>query len=777
MSALLSRRCLDSTLVSRVRAEMLRRASNGVALRASLPADELECLPRGAGGVEHAPDRFDQGVRQPNATHPEATILRFPGDASASGPNHSVAGRPRREADAGSARKQWAQFPRLPIPRSLLWKAVAGVTMAASATAGLLPPLLAITTTSRVTDQLAPRVASRTAIWILDRENQPLGVLPQDGESPHEAGIRSRQVNSDFARALRILETGSDYFGISPRHLVAAAACATWRTVWGGAQAAQESCPGGSTLLMQVSTQLRGGKANRDAMERKWTEIRDAMPLSVSLPPGYSSEDQLIADQLPFGTAGGRTIIGLETAAQILFGRSAGELSLAQSALLAAMPKRQVALFCAQPSSRTMALMHSRWSRIRQRAQYALMRAFAGDARLGAALAEVRAMPDRFNPAPLPPALTLGMTPDLSCAAAMDPVRRTDLVDASMRSIVAREIASLPRPDGLPITDIQLATAIADQRAFKTQIEGALRVVESSQRGRWLRPLLPQAGGADVLAFTVDEGGALTGYYASNARGLGQERRRLGSQSKLAALLAFAAAGRDWRSVLCNHSWNGLHNANGDPGFSNCSDPRAQMTVETAFARSSNLPLLHELRQIDPAIVARAARNAGFTDLGEDLPYAIAFGVAESTPLQVAAMEAAISRGVSGEPAMARIPRAIVRYRVDGRWLQPPSQWVDLRPYFTSERARRLFAAAGGAPLGRADGTLHRIIANDLLPGEVAKSGTDQRDDGLTYAKAAVGARRGRSWFAMVAADRGPVSRSGVNVYALAGAVRRHSLQ
>ena len=786
MSAPLFPRYVESTVVTRFRAASLRKASFGRGDRGS-EGDWRTC-PKAASewaqfdDDQRLTDELRRGLVFPARTISRkestagATILRFPSFAPEV--NRAPCGRlPATEP----AETRWlVASPLRPVGRLLsgtrTWKAAAAAALLSTGPAAVLPPLVAYSTPARVEQELAPLVAARTAIWIRDGEGLPLGVLPQNGELGSPTGIRSPRANADFSRALRFLETRTDYFGISPQHLVRSMGCFGWRALWWGRREAQANCPGGSTLLMQASTQLRGGKANRGTIERKSTEIRDALALSVTLPPGYASQDQFIADNLPFGSAGGRSIVGVESASLILFGRSASALSLAQAVVLAATPKRQLALYCVQPSPQTLGDLHGRWTQIRHRAEHALINSFTDDTRVPEALAEIRAMPAHIRPAPLPPIFTSGMTPEAACASALDPVRRTELTDSSMRTIISTEIPALPRPNGLPIAEIQLATTIERQRNFKADVEASLRTLERVQRGSLLRSLLPGSGSADVLAFTADGSGALTGFYVSNGRGLAREQRRLGSQSKLAALLAFAAAGRSAHSILCNRAWNGLRNADGDAGFEDCDDPRAQVSLQTAFGRSLNLPILEELRRIDPAIIARAAEDAGFTDLGGDLPYAIAFGVAEATPLRVAATTAALSRGIAGQQALARVPRAIVRYRVGDQWLIPPTEWADLRHYFASERGRHLIAMAGGAPLSLHNGTLRAIATTGLQPGEVAKSGTDARADNLTFAKTAVGAASGRSWFAMVAAARGPVGRSGINIYALAATVRRNTL-
>jgi len=742
---------------------------------------------------EHGPRRFSNPAQAPVTPdvgdHVEAGPAEAPTDPARSGivipfnPRSLGSGsRERNDEDPPITRVARTAAAR---PRSALAAAArrAGlialtVTTAGASAAALFPPLLEFSSVGRVTEDIGPRIAARTAVWVRDRDGVALGTLPQDGSLQSIAVIPTQSVGVDFAQALRTLETQHTYFGVSPHRSAQAVLCFSVTALLRGREHAEENCPGGSTLLMQAATTLRGGKAGRNVIERKWTEHRDAAALSITLPAGYTNEDQFIASNLLFGYAGGRPIIGLGSASLILFGRRASQLSLAEAAILAATPKRQLAFYCATPTQATLGRLRTRWQEIRVRADYALTQGFPGDPRLATARSEVRAMADRITPAPLSAVATQGMTPSEACLAAADPVRRLELTDSSLRSLLARELQNLPRPGGRPIEEIRLSTTIEQQRIFKASVVNALREMSGNQTGRWNRPLVGGENRADVLALTAARDGGITGLYASSARGLVSEQRRLGSLSKLVALLAFAAAGRGPEAILCNRASGGLRNANGDRGYTDCRDPRAAVSLQTAFAQSLNLPILDGLRRIEPAILAQAANDAGFVHRGGDLAYAIAFGVAEAAPEQVAALAAAMARGASGQPAIAPIPHAIRQYRIDGRWHRAPLRWVDLRFYFRNERVRTLIAAAGGAPLRSPDGTLRGIVpAEGPVLGELAKSGTDAREQLVTYAKTAVGAGPGGSWFAMVAADRGPVGDRHVGIRPLVAVARSHAFR
>ncbi len=99
---------------------------------------------------------------------------------------------------------------------------------------------------------------------------------------------------------------------------------------------------GGSTLTQQLIKQIyfsdEAASANRGGITRKIKELI----LSIELEKMYSKE-QIIAMYLNESPYGGRRN-GIESAAQTYFGKSAKELTLAESALLAAVPNNPAIL-------------------------------------------------------------------------------------------------------------------------------------------------------------------------------------------------------------------------------------------------------------------------------------------------------------------------------------------------------------------------------------------------------------------------------------------------
>src|SRR6476646_6731277 len=97
---------------------------------------------------------------------------------------------------------------------------------------------------------------------------------------------------------------------------------------------------GGSTLTMQLVRNLYTGDRKR-TFARKIKEAKLAEDLE-SLHPGLRGKKWILTKYLnnvPYGTVGGQTAVGVQAAARIFFDKPAAELSLEQSALLAGLPQ------------------------------------------------------------------------------------------------------------------------------------------------------------------------------------------------------------------------------------------------------------------------------------------------------------------------------------------------------------------------------------------------------------------------------------------------------
>ncbi len=96
---------------------------------------------------------------------------------------------------------------------------------------------------------------------------------------------------------------------------------------------------GGSTLTMQLVRTLYA--SNERNITRKIREAKLAEELE-NLHPGPEGKRWILNEYLnnvPYGTAGGQEIIGVQAAARAFFGKPARDLTLSQSALLAGLPQ------------------------------------------------------------------------------------------------------------------------------------------------------------------------------------------------------------------------------------------------------------------------------------------------------------------------------------------------------------------------------------------------------------------------------------------------------
>ena len=96
---------------------------------------------------------------------------------------------------------------------------------------------------------------------------------------------------------------------------------------------------GGSTLTMQLVRNMYQGGRER-TINRKIREAKLATEIEARH-PGAEGKRWILNEYInnvPYGTVGGQTAVGVGAAARVLFGKSSSELTLSQSALLAGLP-------------------------------------------------------------------------------------------------------------------------------------------------------------------------------------------------------------------------------------------------------------------------------------------------------------------------------------------------------------------------------------------------------------------------------------------------------
>ncbi len=174
-------------------------------------------------------------------------------------------------------------------------------------------------------EELAKRVAN-TVNTYLDRNGELL--WEDKGSGDYRLVVDGSDISTYMRQATVAIEDKNFYshIGIDPRGI----ARATYVTLTGGA------VQGGSTLTQQLIKQVyfsdEAGDRGIGGIPRKIKE----MILAIEIEKMYSKEEiiTLYLNESPYG--GRRN--GVESAAQTYFGKSAKDLNLSESALLAAIP-------------------------------------------------------------------------------------------------------------------------------------------------------------------------------------------------------------------------------------------------------------------------------------------------------------------------------------------------------------------------------------------------------------------------------------------------------
>jgi penicillin-binding protein 1A len=174
-------------------------------------------------------------------------------------------------------------------------------------------------------DQMQPIDEGANSV-IYAADGTPLGFIQSDeARTP----ISLDKIPEDLQKATIAIEDSRFYEhgGVDPEGILRAA----WANVSSG-----QTREGGSTITQQLARNLYIADPQRD-LERK---IKEAA-IAEEIESAHSK--QWILDQYlntaSYGTIEGRTAVGVEAAAQTYFSKSAKELDLAQSALLAGLPQ------------------------------------------------------------------------------------------------------------------------------------------------------------------------------------------------------------------------------------------------------------------------------------------------------------------------------------------------------------------------------------------------------------------------------------------------------
>lgn len=397
---------------------------------------------------------------------------------------------------------------------------------------------------------------------------------------------------------------------------------------------------GASSLSMMLVRSMRHDAPDPRAswvgvLRRKLVELRDGPILHHNL--SADDFDRWLAMHLPLiqGTkdsALGGSIYGLEAAGQVLFCRSAEQLTPGEQALLAAAVKQPI-LIGLPTEDATQSRINAIWERHKTRARYGLQNSGLSPAVIVQATEELDQLPP---PAPCIPPVMASVLPD-------DPVKRfrtaADPARRAMHTLgyggLAEVIGELQEANGYywrrTVSRVQLTLDGVANARFQDTIKQSLAKVEQTLMGHLRQSLqmpLKEKKTADdekgteeqktaiVLVAVADEQGRIVRFFSNrldsayvggrplrDAQGHYQrerETRRIASLGKMPLALLLAERGDHWnRWIYCNRALPPLTNPDGHSGVKSCSGPKAYYRPVEVFGASFNLPLLDTAKTLD----------------------------------------------------------------------------------------------------------------------------------------------------------------------------------
>lgn len=514
---------------------------------------------------------------------------------------------------------------------------------------------------------------------------------------------------------------------------------------------------GASTLPMMLVRSISHqspGASIADTLRRKRQELDHAPVLMRHLWGEQGKEMQRwLAMHVPLavgarGSRMGGALYGLEVTARTLFGKGAGDISQGEQLVLAAAFKYNVVLAPGDDDA-GMKLAAKQWQRIRERASLCLRPDIVGAENVVPVTRDLQRMP---LPHPL-------VAPDLDAILPDSPAERFAILANPFRrarffagheSMAA--IAELRDRFGNDwresVTAIGLTVDAVQAANCRQAILKALARVEA-RRSDLTKRVVGQAGDAtaQVSGALADDQGEIRCfhtntfdpiYFGSNSKRDENGRYRperedqpIGSVGKVAAAILFARHGDTAKTAYCNEFREGIHNANGDQGVTQCGQGD-WFAARDVFARSLNLPLLWRLASIDDAEATALARRLNLV-VPPDTPSrtALALGTVAGTPRTVQGMMAATLHSALGRTEKAKLP-TLIRWRdimSGGNFSRdtkiPPTE-LDLGGAL-STAGRRYLRDVLQAPLNR--GTLRGLSTwhpanNPRIGTHLAKTGT-----------------------------------------------------
>jgi len=470
---------------------------------------------------------------------------------------------------------------------------------------------------------------------------------------------------------------------------------------------------GGSTLPMQLARVIYKTPPSRSEgaltkLGRKMSEWWIAPVIYAELTRGGDSTrlKQWTANHLWLAQrAGGTSLHGVELAAQIVFGREAKDLSIAQQFVLASAVNKPIILL--EGSERLNAVRLDRWRYVAEvRARTCAEKLLKNPAEQKEALFELVQMaggpPDPKAPGPLVEALARSQNEAATRRAIANPdVRANLLLPAGRFGLVEELKQAFGRDWRNHVRSVTTTLDAGDNLAFHRTVLDALAKLDTEWASR-LGPgytLDPAKAGPDrrlphIAVVAADDRGRIVRYYDSSEQALyfgspwarakstgvydlAREPRAIASTGKMLAAIAIANSGRDTTNSLyldTDAPARGLESCRKGGGL------RHGRRAEVAFACSFNRPIEWRLARLGQSPVAHLIERFGF-----NMPPAAPDG--SPTPPTTAAVRGLIA----GSPQRVQFMSAVTLAALTGlgtREIGPPTL-IDHADFRSPEAATR----------------------------------------------------------------------------------------
>jgi membrane carboxypeptidase/penicillin-binding protein PbpC len=232
------------------------------------------------------------------------------------------------------------------------------------------------------------RLAARVRPGVFGPTGEWLGVIPPAKDAIFQldrVGVQMTDVPQDFCRLLLRLE--DSHAGQWYRGHVAGVDWAAVPVRFMSGLLPGRKPTGASTIWMQIASMAGGFKTQYPKVQRKLREYAGAAELFVAMGGDVGRAVLAYASIAPYARGIGGDVIGLVAAADVLYGKTPDQLTLAQLAILASAPNQP--LWIGEDSARARAS----FSDIKHRAILALQAEF-DLARSQPAVAEIKATGD-----------------------------------------------------------------------------------------------------------------------------------------------------------------------------------------------------------------------------------------------------------------------------------------------------------------------------------------------------------------------------------------------